>query len=358
MLLLQSDAVENVLQTNPDGLYTALHAVLRTMIADTSGAVLDAGWALYWGLAVTLTIWTGLKRAASGSGWDVWEYWRLIVALLVPLTILGAYDQPLRLTAALPITLPGSTDELTFPELVTAQGTWMAQQVNDGGMENFWTYIRSLGTKLSDTLLLSEADASLGWDPSTWFSSVLYSLGGLALALFVFIIAALAAMIGYAQVLFAQVAIAVCVVLGPVLIPWILFSPMAFLFWGWFRSLLTYGLYAAVSAAIFRVILALLEGTTTRVMDAVDIGALASLDPLERSAAFSEAVFWIMTLLVCALAAIVSFLKIPALASGLVSGQAGGESIGAALGAVAVAAGGAVKAAGGAAKASGAPLKK
>ena len=217
-------------------------------------------------------------------------------------------------------------------------------------MDRFWTFVRSLGAKLSDTLLLSEADADLGWgwlDINTWLSSVFYSLGGLLWALFAFFIAGIAAMIGFAQVMFAQVAIAVLVVLGPVLIPWILISPMAFLFWGWFRSLLTYGLYAAVSAAIFRVVLALLEGTTTRVMDAVDIGALASLDPAARSAAFDEATFWIMTLLVCALAAIASFLKIPALAAGLVSGQAGGESIGAALGVVGAAAGGAVKAAGG-----------
>ena len=106
MLLLQSDAVEQLLENNPDGLYTALNGVLRVMIDDTSDAVLDAGWALYWGLAVTITIWTGLKRAASGSGWDLWEYWRLIVALLVPLTILGAYDQPLRLTATLPMLFP------------------------------------------------------------------------------------------------------------------------------------------------------------------------------------------------------------------------------------------------------------
>ena len=344
-MLLQSDAVEQLLETNPDGLYTALNGVLRTLIADTSAATLDAGWALYWGLAVTLVVWTGLKRAFGGSGWDMWEYWRLVVALIVPLTILGAYDQPLRLTATIPITLPGSTAALTFPELITAQGTWLAQEINDEGQDRFWTYVRSLGHRFVDTLTMAEADAPTFsvLHVGAWLGSLTFSAISLGLATLAFLIAALAAIVGFAQVMFAQIAIAVCVVLGPVLIPWILLGPMAFLFWGWFRSLLTYGLYAAVSAAIFRVILALLEGTTNRVLDAVDMGRLASLAPDERQAEFDMAMFWIVTLVVCSLAGIVSFLKIPAMAAGLVSGQAGGESIGAALATVGAAAAGAGK---------------
>ncbi|MXY16102.1 MAG: type IV secretion system protein [Acidobacteria bacterium] len=361
-MLLQSDAVEQLLETNPDGLYTALEAVLRVMITDTAAPVLAAGWNLYWGLAVTLTIWTGLKRAMSGGGWDMWEYWRLIVALIIPLTMLQAYDAPLQLTSTLPITLPGSTAPLTFPELVAAQGTWLAQEINVDGMTTFWEYVRSLGYKLSDTLTLSEADEtatlSLGslLNPLAWPDlqrSIMASFAALFLAFFAFVIAGVASLIGYAQILFAQVAIGVCVVLGPVMIPWLLLGPMSFLFWGWFRSLLTYGLYAAVSAAIFRVMLALLQGTTNRVLDAVDIGQILSMSSAERSAAYDQATFWMVTLVACSLAAIVSFLKIPSLAAGLVSGQAGGESIGAALGVVtgvAAVAGKAAKAAVGRAK--------
>lgn len=343
-MLLQSDAVEQLLDNNPDGMYTALAAVLRVLVADTSAATLAAGWNLYWGLAVILVVWTGLKRAYSGS-LDMWEYWRLIFALAVPLTMLQAYDQPLRLTAGTPITLPGSSDALTFPELLTAQGTWLAQEINDDGQERFMAFLRSLGAKVYDTFTFAEADVSI-WqklNPDVWAKAIGGTFFGIFLAFLAFLVTALAMIIGWAQVMFAQVAIAVCIVLGPVLIPWILVSPMAFLFWGWFRSMITYGLYAAVSTAIFRVGLALLEGTTNRVMDAVDVGRLASMTTAERQAATGEAHFWMMTLLVCAVAVVTSFLKIPSMASGLVSGQAGGESIGAALGTVGVAAGGAGK---------------
>ena len=38
----------------------------------------------------------------------------------------------------------------------------------------------------------------------------------------------------YAQVIWAQVALLILTFLGPMMIPWLVFEPMAFLFWGWF----------------------------------------------------------------------------------------------------------------------------
>ena len=342
---MQSQAVSDLLQNNPDGLFEALNGVLRAMLDNTSPAILDAGWALFWSLAVVLTVWTGLKRAFGGS-WEMWEYWRLVVALIIPLTILGAYDQPLMLTAAIPITLPGSTAPLTFPELIVAQGNWIAAEVNPDGLEEFWEFARSLGFKLVDAVLLGEADGVSGWNPLNWpamLESFKYTSATAVMVLGTLIVGLLAAVIGYAQLLFAQVAIAVCALLGPVFIPWILLQPMAFLFWGWFRTILTFGLYAAVAGAIFNVMLALLEGTTSRVLDEVDIGRILALPLEERAEAYADAGFWMVTLFVCSVACIVSFLKIPAIASGLVSGQAGGEAMGSALAAVGVAGGVAVK---------------
>ncbi len=44
----------------------------------------------------------------------------------------------------------------------------------------------------------------------------------------------------HAQVIWAQVAIAIVMLLGPVFIPRLVFKPLAFLFWGWFRTLMVY----------------------------------------------------------------------------------------------------------------------
>ena len=48
----------------------------------------------------------------------------------------------------------------------------------------------------------------------------------------------------YAQVIWAQIALAILIILGPIFIPFLVFEPMAFLFWGWFKGMLTYSLYA------------------------------------------------------------------------------------------------------------------
>ena len=67
----------------------------------------------------------------------------------------------------------------------------------------------------------------------------------------------------YAQVIWAQVAIAIVVLLGPVFIPWLLFEPLAFLFWGWFRTLMVYTLYGVVAGAILRVFMGVGMGYVT-----------------------------------------------------------------------------------------------
>ena len=59
--------------------------------------------------------------------------------------------------------------------------------------------------------------------------------------------------VGLAQVVWAQLAITLAILLGPIFIPFLVMPPLSFLFWGWFKTLLTYSLYAAIAAAVFRV---------------------------------------------------------------------------------------------------------
>ncbi len=67
----------------------------------------------------------------------------------------------------------------------------------------------------------------------------------------------------YAQVVWVQVAIAIVILLGPVFIPWLLFEPLAFLFWGWFRTLTVYTLHGVVAGAVLRVFMGVGMGYVT-----------------------------------------------------------------------------------------------
>ena len=62
--------------------------------------------------------------------------------------------------------------------------------------------------------------------------------------------------VSMAQVLWAQLALGVLLILGPLFIPFLLVEPLAFLFWGWFKSMFTYTLHGAIAAALMRVFLA------------------------------------------------------------------------------------------------------
>ena len=60
--------------------------------------------------------------------------------------------------------------------------------------------------------------------------------------------------LGQAQVMWAQMALSIALLLGPVFIPWLVVPQLSFLFWGWLRTVLVYSLYGAVAGAVFRVV--------------------------------------------------------------------------------------------------------
>lgn len=327
MQIAPDELVSQTLQADPDGVFESVNALTRLLVGEATPDVLAAGWNLFWALAVILTVYTGLRQAFAGE-WDVWAVIRLAFALAFPFAMLSAYDTPLRLTAAIPITLPGSADPLTFPELVVAQGGWLAQTVNEDGFEAFWTFVRSLSGKLWE--MLASGGAGNLWSPLTWvasFGAATVSLLTLALTLGAFLVALAAAIVGYVQVIVAHVAIGVLVVFGPILIPWILLDKMAFLFWGWLRSMIIYSFYGAVAAALLRIMVALIAGTTSRVLEEVNVGQLLSGSAADAAQQAGDALFWMVTLVVSSLAALVAFFQIPQIAAGMVSGAAGGGGL-------------------------------
>ena len=77
-------------------------------------------------------------------------------------------------------------------------------------------------------------------------------MGGVMLGLTVIMLLVLAA-VTYAQVIWAHIALAILIILGPIFIPFLVFDPLSFLFWGWFRAMITYSLYGVIAGAVLRV---------------------------------------------------------------------------------------------------------
>ena len=95
-------------------------------------------------------------------------------------------------------------------------------------------------------------------------------------------------------------------------IPWLLFEPLAFLFWGWFRTLIVYTLYGVVAGAILRVFMGVGMGYITTYTGA--LMGTGSSDPAELG-------LWVVVLLPLVVSGLMAGMKVGELAAMLVSGS-------------------------------------
>ena len=104
--------------------------------------------------------------------------------------------------------------------------------------------------------------------------ALITAASGFVMLAFVVLMLLLAA-VTYAQVIWAQIALAILIILGPIFIPFLMFEPLSFLFLGWFRAMITYSLYAVMAGAVLRVFSAVGISYTTTLGNAnLDIESL------------------------------------------------------------------------------------
>ena len=135
--------------------------------------------------------------------------------------------------------------------------------------------------------------------------------------LFVVLMLVLLGAVTYAQVIWAQIALAMLIILGPIFIPFLVFDPLAFLFWGWFRAMIIYSLYAVMAGAVLRVFSAVGIAYVTTLGNAnLDIESL------------TEVGLWMLAVVPLFIAGLLASLKCGELASMLVtSGSAAGSGL-------------------------------
>ena len=276
-----------------------LDIVLDTVVGGAAPDVHTLGLQLWGGLAAVMVAWTGLKIAFSGT-FEPWAIIRLMLGIAIPRTLLHYYT----------VAIPGVG--LTFPAMVAGGGIWLQNlflsDVVSAGYTEMTALVQAYAAHLSAAWssgnLLSVVTAGV----SVLFSSFVTLVMGASL---VFSLVALFC-VTYAQVIWAQVAIAIVILLGPVFIPFLLFEPLAFLFWGWFRSLMVYTLYGVVAGAILRVFMGVGMGYITTYADA--LMGTGSADP-------AELWLWAVVLLPLVVSGLMAGLKVGELASMLVSGS-------------------------------------
>ena len=219
------------------------------LMASVAPAVAGAGMQLWQGLAVIVVVWTGAQMALSGHGVNMASVVRMVIGLSIPLGMLQFYTAP----------LPGAGRSV--PDLITGMGEWLQTMiVADAGA----AMLEQLGLALAawrEQFGGRESFggmATFGWNVVTDLPGVLDAAFDLlvTVALMMGLVIGLIVVfaLGQAQVMWAQMALSIALLLGPVFIPWMVIPQLSFLFWGWLRTVLVYSLYGAVASAVFRIV--------------------------------------------------------------------------------------------------------
>jgi hypothetical protein len=110
------------------------------------------------------------------------------------------------------------------------------------------------------------------------------------------------------------IATAVCVLVGPVFVPFFIVPKLEWLFWGWLRCFIQYAFYEVIAAAVVYIMGNLIIGVLTL----QPAGTISTV----------QLIGWFPVLFITFVASIYVLLKVPALTNHIFSGTAGGSSAG------------------------------
>ena len=281
---------------------TFLDTALESLTAAAGGEIFTLGNGMFAGLALIVVVLSGLK-IAFGGGLQPWELMRVIIGIWIPWVMLQFYTT----------VIPGVG--FTFPHMIAAGGNWLNTLLLDDSVLSVQIELTKLFKELSDERTSAVGSGDLIDVLTTSFQTMMTEITGFVVVLFMALMMLVLAAVTYAQVIWAQIALAILIILGPVFIPFLVFEPLSFLFWGWFRAMITYSLYAVIAGAVLRV------------FSAVGIAFITSMGQASISfTSLMDVGLWMLAVVPFFVAGMLASLKIGELASMLVTGGGAGGS--------------------------------
>ena len=259
---------------------------INNLLTQNLGFFDAMGQNLFRSFATILVVWYGVKSALSSAGGRHLLHFDNFASLLLTVSfgfaMVNYYSSP----------IPGVGT--SFHNLITDESQFLANKINQ-------TELQTVEERIADFEIRMD---------SPGIADVL----GTVIYVVIIILLAAAQAIAIVVIAFGFIATAVCVLVGPVFIPFFIVPKLEWLFWGWLRCFIQYAFYQVIAAAVVYVIANLILG----IMDLQPKGTISTVQLLE---AFP-------VLFITFLASIYSLLKIPALTNHIFSGTAGGSSAG------------------------------
>src|SRR6202040_1762649 len=123
---------------------------------------------------------------------------------------------------------------VSFHGLVTDEAQFLSGKIDQAQLQTVVTQI---------------ADFEIRMDSPTWGDIL-----GTAIYAVIIILLAAAQAVAIVVIAYGFIATAVCVLVGPVFLPFFIVPKLEWLFWGWFKCLLQYAFYQVIAAAVVFVI--------------------------------------------------------------------------------------------------------
>jgi hypothetical protein len=259
---------------------------INNLLTQNLGFFDTMGQNLFRAFASILVVWYGLKSALAAAGgkhpFQFDNFASLLLTISFGFAMVNYYSAP----------LPGLG--ASFHNVVTDESQFLANKINQTQLQTVIQHVNDFETRM---------DAPGVTD---LLGTILYTV--------VIILLAAAQAVAIVVIAYGFIATAVCVLLGPVFIPFFIVPKLEWLFWGWFRCFLQYAFYQVIAAAVVFVIGNLIMG----ILLLQPQGAISTVELVEE----------FPVLFITFLASIYALLKVPALTNHIFSGTAGGSSAG------------------------------
>ena len=257
---------------------------INNLLTQNLGFFDTMGQNLFRAFATILVVWYGVKSALSSASGKHAFHFDNFAALLLTISfgfgMVTYYSTP----------IPGIGK--SFHNLITDESQFLASKINQTELQTVEEKVADFETRMD----------------SPGFGDIL----GTAEYVVITILLAAAQAIAIVVIAYGFIATAVCVLVGPIFVPFFIVPKLEWLFWGWFKAFIQYAFYQVIAAAVVYVIGNLILG----ILDLEPKGTISIVQLIE---AFP-------VLFITFLAAIYALLKIPALTNHIFSGTSGGSS--------------------------------
>ncbi len=261
-----------------------IYQAINNLLTQNLGFFDAMGQNLFRMFATILVAWYGVKSALSAASGRHYLHFENFAALILTISfgfgMINYYSNP----------IPGIGT--SFHNLITDESQFLANRITQQQLQVVVDRISDFESRLD----------------SPGFGDFL----GTAIYVLVVILLAAAQAIAIVVIAFGFIATAVCVLVGPIFIPFFIVPKLEWLFWGWFKCFLQYAFYQVIAAAVVFVIANLILG----ILRLQPVGTISTV----------QLIGWFPVLFITFLAAIYALLKIPALTNHIFSGSSGGSS--------------------------------